>query len=240
MKALIFAAGRGERMRPLSDRTPKPLLTAGGRMLIEWQIGALVAAGIRELVINTAHHPRLIEDTLGNGKRYGAHIAYSREGQRAEDALETLGGIVHALPLLGQGPLGAPFIVVSGDIVTSFDYGSLHAAASRIEAGERDAHFVLVDNPSYHAQGDMGLEGSVATMRPPWLTYANIAVFAPRVFTGQNSARKRLFPWAFVLVEQERASAERFEGRWYNVGTPQELASLDMELRNHPLTSAPV
>jgi MurNAc alpha-1-phosphate uridylyltransferase len=236
MKALIFAAGRGERMRPLSDQTPKPLLVAGGRRLIEWQIAALVAAGIRELVVNTAHHGGLIEDTLGSGERYGARIAYSREGERAEDALETLGGIVHALPLLGP----RAFAVVSGDIVTCFDYGGLHSAAARIEAGERDAHFVLVDNPSYHAQGDMGLEGSVATMRPPWLTYANIAVFSPRAFAGQSTARKRLFPWAFGLVEQHRASAERFGGRWYNVGTPQDLASLDVELRNNPLTSAPL
>src|SRR5438132_1228825 len=144
MKALIFAAGRGERMRPLSDRTPKPLLVAGGRMLIEWQITALVAAGIRELVINT----------------------------------------------------------------------------------------------SYHAQGDMGIEGPLATMRPPRLTYANIAVFAPRVFAGQSSGRKRLFPWAFGLVEQQRASAERFRGRWYNVGTPQDLAALDMELHGNPLAGA--
>ncbi len=121
MKALIFAAGRGERMRPLSDRIPKPLLAAGGRMLIEWQIAALVGAGIRELVINTAHHARLIEDTLGDGSRYNARIRYSREGERAEDALETLGGIVHALALLGQ----APFVAVSGDIVTAFDYRNL-------------------------------------------------------------------------------------------------------------------
>ena len=240
MKALIFAAGRGERMRPLSDHTPKPLLAAGGRGLIEWQIAALVAAGIRELVINTAHHARLIEDTLGNGERYGARISYSREGDRAEDALETLGGIVHALPLLGQTPFAAPFAVVSGDIVTDFDYRSLRAPAARIEAGERDAHFVLVDNPSYHAQGDMGLEGSAATMRPPLLTYANIAVFAPRVFAAQGAGRKRLFPWAFGLVEQQRASAERFDGRWYNVGTPQDLAALDATLRSDPLTSAPV
>jgi len=234
MKALIFAAGRGERMRPLSDRTPKPLLVAGGRMLIEWQITALVAAGIRELVINTAHHAKLIEETLGNGARYSAHISYSHEGERAEDALETLGGIVHALPLLGQ----APFAAVSGDIVTDFDYASLRSPAARIEGGERDAHFVLVDNPSYHAQGDMGIEGPLATMRPPRLTYANIAVFAPRVFAGQTSGRKRLFPWAFGLVEQQRASAERFGGRWYNVGTPQDLAALDMELQGNPLAGA--
>ncbi|HEX4585834.1 MAG TPA: nucleotidyltransferase family protein [Burkholderiaceae bacterium] len=235
MKALIFAAGRGERMRPLSDRTPKPLLMAGGRMLIEWQIDALVAAGIRELVINTAHQARLIESTIGDGSRYNASIRYSREGERAEDALETLGGIVHALALLGQ----APFAAVSGDIVTAFDYRSLNAPARRIEAGEHDAHFVLVDNPPYHRQGDMGLDGSLATMQPPRLTYANIAVLAPRLFAGIGSGRKRLFPWAFELVERQRASAERFAGRWYNVGTPEDLAALDLELQRHPLTPQP-
>jgi MurNAc alpha-1-phosphate uridylyltransferase len=231
MRALIFAAGRGERMRPLSDRTPKPLLQAGGRMLIEWQIGALVAAGIRELVINTAHHAALIEDTLGDGSRHGARIRYSREGERAEQALETLGGIVRALPLLGP----EPFAAVSGDIVTGFDYGRLHAAAAAIGAGERDAHFVLVDNPPYHPQGDMGLQGAAATMRKPWLTYANVAVFAPRVFEGLGEGRQRLFPWAFGLVERQRAGAERFAGRWHNVGTPADLAALDRELQRDPL-----
>jgi len=232
VRALIFAAGRGERMRPLSDQVPKPLLVAGGRMLIEWQIAALVAAGIRDIVINTAHHARLIEQTLGDGMRYDARIRYSREGERAEDALETLGGIVHALPLLGP----APFVALSGDIVSSFDYTSLRAHAARIQAAERDAHLVLVDNPPYHRGGDLGLEGADATMSPPLLTYANIGVFAPRLFAGQSSARKRLFPWAFEAVERGRVSAERFEGRWYNVGTPQDLADLDRELQSAPLS----
>jgi MurNAc alpha-1-phosphate uridylyltransferase len=235
MKALIFAAGRGERMRPLSDRIPKPLLQAGGRMLIEWQIAALAAAGIRDLVINTAHQARLIERTLGDGSRHGVTIRYSHEGDAAEDALETLGGIVHALPLLGH----APFVTVSGDIVCGFDYATLREPAARIEAGERDAHFVLVDNPPYHPHGDMGLEGSEATMRQPWLTYANIALFAPRAFAGLGSGRERLFPWAFQLVERSRASAERFAGRWYNVGTPEDLAVLDQELRRAPLAIGP-
>ena len=232
MKALIFAAGRGERMRPLSDRTPKPLLAAGGRMLIEWQIAALVAAGFRDLVINTAHQAAMIESTLGDGSRYGARIRYSREGERAEQALETLGGIVRALPLLGPGP----FAAVSGDIVTGFDYRRLYAASGPIEAGQCDAHFILVDNPPYHLQGDMGLQGSMATMRKPWLTYANIAVFAARAFEGLGDGRQRLFPWAFGLVERERVGAERFTGRWYNVGTPDDLAALDRELRRSPLT----
>lgn len=232
MKALIFAAGRGERMRPLSDRTPKPLLEAGGRMLIEWQIAALAAAGIRDLVINTAHQARLIERTLGDGSRYGVALRYSHEGDTAEDALETLGGIVHALPLLGQ----ASFAVVSGDVVCEFDYAGLHGHAERIDAGQYDAHFVLVDNPPYHPRGDMGLAGSTATMRPPWMTYANIALFAPRAFEQIAGGRRPLFPWAFQLVERQRASAERFGGRWYNVGTPQDLGGLDLELRSHPLT----
>jgi MurNAc alpha-1-phosphate uridylyltransferase len=235
MKALIFAAGRGERMRPLSDRTPKPLLMAGGRMLVEWQIAALVAAGIRDLVINTAHHAKLIERTLGDGSRYNARIQYSREGERAEDALETLGGIVHARALLGPGP----FVAVSGDIATAFDYRSLDAPAARIEAGERDAHFVLVDNPPFHPRGDMGLQGSLATMQAPWLTYANIAVLSARAFAGVGAGRERLFPWAFGLVERQRASAERFAGRWYNVGTPDDLAALDLELRRSPLIDSP-
>jgi MurNAc alpha-1-phosphate uridylyltransferase len=231
MKALIFAAGRGERMRPLSDATPKPLLAAGGRMLIEWQIAALAAAGIRELVINTAHHAEQIERTIGDGSRYNARIRYSREGERAEDALETLGGIVRALALLGPGP----FAAVSGDIVSSYDYRQLEAPAARIEAGERDAHFVLVGNPTYHPKGDMGLQGRLATMQAPLLTYANIAVFSPRVFAGQDAGRKPLFPWAFGLVERQRVSAERFDGRWYNVGTPDDLAALDLELQRNPL-----
>jgi N-acetyl-alpha-D-muramate 1-phosphate uridylyltransferase len=231
MKALIFAAGRGERMRPLSDQTPKPLLVAGGRMLIEWQISGLVSAGIGELVINTAHHAGLIEHRLGDGARYGVRIQYSREGERAEDALETLGGIIHALPLLGS----SSFVVVSGDVVTGFDYGSLRAPAAQIEAGQYDAHFVLVDNPPYHSQGDMGLQGSLATMREPRLTYGNIAVFATRLFAGESAGRRPLFPWAFGLVEQQRVSAQRFGGRWYNVGTPQDLAALDRELITHPL-----
>jgi MurNAc alpha-1-phosphate uridylyltransferase len=231
MIALIFAAGRGERMRPLSDRIPKPLLMAGGRMLIEWQIAALAAAGFDELVINTAHRAQLIESTLGDGSRYGVRIRYSREGEQAEDALETLGGIVRALPLLGE----APFAVLSGDIVSTFDYRSLRAPAERIDAGQRDAHFVLVDNPPYHPQGDMGLDGADATMLTPWLTYANIGVFAPRLFAGLSQGRQRLFPWAFGLVDRQRASAERFAGRWYNVGTPDDLAALDRELQRAPL-----
>ncbi|HXF47587.1 MAG TPA: sugar phosphate nucleotidyltransferase, partial [Burkholderiaceae bacterium] len=138
MRALIFAAGRGERMRPLSDRTAKPLLRAGGRLLIEYQIEALVRAGIRELVINLAHLADSFAPLLGDGSAYGARIVYSREGDAAEDALETLGGIVKARPLLGD----APFVAVSGDVVTDFDYRRLAAHAQAIALGAADAHLV--------------------------------------------------------------------------------------------------
>ena len=226
MKALLFAAGRGERMRPLSDTTAKPLLRAGGRRLIEWQIEALVRAGVREIVVNTAHLAQQIEDTLGDGSRYGTRLTYSREGERAEEALETLGGIVKALPLLGT----APFIAVSGDIVTDFDYSSLAPALGAIARGEADAHLVLVDNPPFHAAGDMGLASGRIRMHRPYLTYGNIGVFSPALFAGLRVERAKLFPWLFGFAEQGRVSGEHYRGRWHNVGTPAELDALDAAL----------
>jgi MurNAc alpha-1-phosphate uridylyltransferase len=237
MRALLLAAGRGERMRPLTDTVAKPLLALAGRRLIEWQIAALVRAGITELVINTAHLAEQIEAELGDGMRYGAHISYSREGTQAQHALETLGGIVHALPRLGS----QPFLVVSSDIITDFDYATLRTAAAAIDRGEADAHLVLVDNPPYHRQGDMGMslaavpqavagKGTApggrlgrATRQPPLYTYANIGVMAPRLFAGRGTQREKLFPWLFTAVTQGRVSAEHWPGRWWNVGTPQDL-----------------
>jgi N-acetyl-alpha-D-muramate 1-phosphate uridylyltransferase len=231
MRALILAAGRGERMRPLTDNVPKPLLAAGGRRLIEWQIGALAAAGIRELVINTAHLPDQFESVLGTGKGLGVSIAYSREGDRAEDALETLGGIVRALPLLGD----APFVVASGDIVSSFDYATLRPRAAALAQGAADAHLVLVDNPLFHARGDMGLvDGRIAPDAAERLTYANIGVFAPRLFERLPQQRARLFPWLYTAAHAGRVTGEHFCGRWHNVGTPRELARLDAELQAQP------
>lgn len=235
MKALILAAGRGERMRPLSDATAKPLLKAGGRRLIEWQVEALVRAGVREIVINTAHLAQQIEDTLGDGRRYGTRFAYSREGERAEDALETLGGIVRALPLLGA----APFIAVSADIVTDFDYRALAAPLAAIARGAADAHLVLVDNPTFHPDGDMGLRDGRITRGRPWLTYANIGIFAPELFAGLAPRRARLFPWLYAFADRGRVSGEHFRGRWHNVGTPAELAALDADLRQAAAGAAP-
>ena len=226
MKALLFAAGRGERMRPRSDTTAKPLLRAGGRRLIEWQIEALVRAGVREIVVNTAHLAQQIEDTLGDGARYAVKLRYSREGERADDALETLGGIVQALPLLGA----APFIAASSDIVTDFDYAALAQPLAAIARGDADAHLVLVDNPPFHAAGDMGLADGRIRMQRPYLTYGNIGIFSPALFDGLPPGRARLFPWLFSFVEQGRVSGEHFRGRWHNVGTPAELDALDADL----------
>jgi MurNAc alpha-1-phosphate uridylyltransferase len=224
-RALILAAGRGERLRPLTDALPKPLLAVGGRALIEWQVLRLAAGGFDEIVVNHAHLGEMIERALGDGARFGVRIRYSPESP----ALETAGGIARALPMLE----GAPFAAVSADIHTSFDYGSL---APRIEAIARDradcvAHFVLVDNPPWHAQGDMGLAAGRVTRDGTRLTYGNIAVFHPRIFRDiAPGTRLKLFPWMYRFVEEGRVTGERHSGPWDNVGTAEQLAALDRRL----------
>ena len=225
MRALILAAGRGERLRPLTDTVPKPLLMAGGRSLVDWQIESLVRAGFTDLVVNHAHFGAMIEGALGDGTRYGARIRYSAESP----ALETAGGIARALPLLE----GEPFALVSSDIHTEFDYAGLRAPLEAIarDAGSRIAHFVLVDNPSWHAGGDMGLDRGLVTRAGPHLTYGNIAVFHPAIFREiAPDSRLKLFPWAYRFVEEGRVTGEHYRGSWDNVGTPQQLAALDGRL----------
>lgn len=224
--ALILAAGRGERLRPLTDRIPKPLLPVGGKPLIEWQVGKLVTAGFRDIVVNHAHLGAQIEQALGDGARFGARIRYSPEAP----ALETAGGVAQALPLLGD----APFVVVSADIHTDFPYAMLHPRIEAISAaGTALAHFVLVDNPPWHATGDMGLADGRITREKPWLTYGNIAVFHPDVFTGvARGTWLKLFPWMYRLVDAGRVTGERFDGAWDNIGTPEQLEALDRRLRS--------
>jgi MurNAc alpha-1-phosphate uridylyltransferase len=223
--AIILAAGRGERLRPLTDHVPKPLLPVGGRPLIEWQIERLARAGFCDLVINHAHLGAQIEAALGDGRRFGARIRYSPEAP----ALETAGGIVQALPLLAD----APFLVVSGDIHTEFDFTSLVA---RIDALARApeaqaAHLVLVDNPPWHAAGDMGLAGGRITRQGARLTYGNIAVFHPALFEGiAPNTWLKLFPWLYQFVDAGRVSGEHYRGPWDNVGTAEQLATLDRRL----------
>ena len=223
--ALILAAGRGERMRPLSDVTPKPLLEAGGRTLIDWQLSRLASAGIRRIVINHAHLGERLEAAVGDGSRWGVRVEWSREGT----ALETAGGIAKALSLLG----GDPFVVVSGDIHTDYDYSRLEAVSRDIarDPGRRAAHFVLVANPPWHPLGDMGLQGGLVRREGPLHTYANIAVFHPALFAGiAPGTHLRLFPWAYRFVDEGRVTGELFEGAWDNVGTPEQLAELDRRL----------
>lgn len=225
--ALILSAGRGERMRPLTDTTPKPLLRAGGKHLIEWQIAALAAAGVRQIVVNTAHLPDQFDPALGDGQRYGVALTCVREGEYAEDALETLGGIVNALPKLGN----TPFIVTSGDVVTDYPYQRLTAISEGLHRGDADAHLVLVENPPFHVRGDMALiNGRIDPDAAPRLTYANIGVFAPRLFGAVSARRAALFPWLYDAARERRVSGEIYSGQWWNAGTPEDLAQLDAEL----------
>jgi MurNAc alpha-1-phosphate uridylyltransferase len=232
MKAIILAAGRGERMRPLSDTTPKPLLKVRGRPLIEWHLLALARAGVREVVINTAWLEQQIVDTLGDGTRYGVAIRYSLEGRDHGGALETAGGIATALPWLVDGDTDC-FWVVSGDVfVPGFVYEP--AVAQRFAAGDRLAHLWLVPNPPYHARGDFGLAADglgLADGPGPdgrtW-TYANIALVRAALVTGIAAGQKAaLGPLLFAGMRERRITCEVLDGTWANVGTPAELAALN-------------
>jgi N-acetyl-alpha-D-muramate 1-phosphate uridylyltransferase len=220
MRAMILAAGRGERMRPLTDTVPKPLLKVGGKPLIQYHIEALASAGIRDIVINLAWQGALIRAALADGQQFGVRIHYSEE---EAGALETGGGVFKALPLLGA----AAFVVVSGDVWTDFP---LAACAERLAAHDM-AHFVLVPNPQFHAHGDFGLsEGRVLDAAPRY-TYANIGVFRREFFAECTGGRFALAPLMFEWSRRGRVSGELYAGRWRNVGTPAQLAELDVELR---------
>lgn len=221
MKALILAAGRGERMRPLTDSMPKPLLQAGGRALIEHTIAALARAGITELVINHAHLGAQIEKRLGDGSGYGVHIEYSPE---PEGALDTGGGILHALPRLGD----APFLVVNGDIWTDFPFSSVQRDFNSL------AHLVLVDNPPHHPNGDFYLrDGRVQTSgRGPRLTFSGIGVYSPRLFSDCDPGVFPLIPLLRGAMERGEVSGEQYRGLWFDIGTPDRLAALDRRLKD--------
>lgn len=224
MKAMILAAGRGERMRPLTDRTPKPLLQVGGKPLIGWTIERLARAGITELVINHAHLGAQLESALGDGRSFGVSIAYSAEG----DALETAGGIAFALPLLGE----RPFIIVNGDVYSEFDFAPLAAKAAQL--GEDEAHIVLVDNPDHHPHGDFGLQSRdrVAEVEPR-LTYSGIGLYRPTLFDAVVRGHKaRLAPLLRAAMAQGRLGGEHYRGIWLDVGTVDRLHALDRALRD--------
>lgn len=220
MRAMILAAGRGERMRPLTDEIPKPLLKAGGKPLMQYHIEALAAAGVREIVVNLAWKGALIRDTFGDGAALGVRILYSDEG---DAALETGGGVFKALPMLGVGP----FLLVSGDIWTDFD---LSRCAGRLAAHDV-AHFVLVPNPPFHQHGDFSLvDGRLTESGGSRYTYANIGVFRPEFFGGCAPGKFPIAPLMYEWIRRGRVSAELHEGRWRNIGAPAQLAELDREL----------
>jgi len=228
--AMIFAAGRGERMRPLTDTCPKPLLEVGGKPLIVWQLERLARAGFETIVINHAWLGERIEAALGDGSRWGVRIAYSAEGA----ALETAGGIAQALPLLEEDGAPAVFAAVSGDVYCDFDYERLAAPAARLAATEDPGmHLVMVPNPSFHPEGDFALvDGILSLDGSPRYTFGNIGLYDTRMFRGLAPGERRaLRPYYRETLAAGRASGEVFDGLWENVGTPVQLDALDRRLR---------
>jgi MurNAc alpha-1-phosphate uridylyltransferase len=226
MKVFILAAGRGIRLRPLTDTLPKPLLAAGGKPLIVWHLERLAACGFEDIIINHAHLGQKIEAALGDGRRFGVDIRYSPE---PPGALETAGGIAKALPLLGDDS----FLVVNGDIFCDWDFSRAHALAAR------HAHLVLVDNPREHAGGDFCLDGETARYAVDatgtTLTYAGIGVFSPRFFADVPAgAVMKMRPLLDAAIGQRIVTGEHHQGRWVDVGTPERLAELDRELNMSP------
>ena len=219
MKAMILAAGKGERLRPLTLHTPKPLVRAGGVPLIEFHVRALAAAGFRDLVINHAWLGQQIEDYLGDGSRFGVRIAYSAEGE----PLETGGGIFRALPLLGK----EPFLVVNGDIWTDYAFAQLDKPLTGL------AHLVLTDNPEHHTGGDFLLrDGQLSDDAGDGarLTYSGIAVLSPALFAGCSDGPFKLAPLLRQAMAAGAVSGEHFQGRWVDVGTHERLADVERQL----------
>ncbi|ATZ67199.1 NTP transferase domain-containing protein [Acinetobacter haemolyticus] len=224
MKAMILAAGLGNRMRPLTLHTPKPLLEVGGKPLIVWHIEKLQKVGVTEIVINTAWLGDKLVAALGDGSQFGVTILWSHEGE----GLETAGGIINALPLLGD----QPFILVNGDVWTTMDFASL----LDVKLGTKQAHLVLVDNPPQHLKGDFILSNNMAytfdqEQCGEALTYSGVAVLAPQMFIGLESGKRPLAPLLKEAMLEQQVSAEKMQGIWVDVGTPERLQQLDQQIQ---------
>lgn len=222
MKAMILAAGRGERLRPLTDNTPKPLLQAGPKRLIEYLIDNLVVAGFEDLVINYAHLGRQFPQTLGDGSRYSARIQYSPE---LEGGLETAGGIIKALPLLGN----SPFLVVNGDIWTDFDFAGLNNFDLDADAL---CHLVLVQNPLHNPTGDFGLDSAgrlTAATQDKW-TFSGIGIYRPEMFAGLSHGKRALKPLFDRAIAAGKISGQLYHGDWSDIGTVERLEDLEKQL----------
>ena len=218
MKAMILAAGRGERLRPLTDTTPKPLIEVGGCSLLDHHLAALAGAGFTEVVINLAWLGEHIRTAIGDGSHHGLHVHYSDEGSQA---LETAGGIVRALPLLGEGP----FAVINGDIWTDYPRARLQPP----EPGDL-ARLVLVDNPAHNPDGDFALAGNrVRADGSPRLTFAGIGVYTPELFRDLADGVAALGPLLRAAAQANRVAGDYYAGRWHDVGLPERLATLRAE-----------
>jgi len=231
MKTMILAAGRGERMRPLTDHTPKPLLEAGGKPLIVWHLERLAAAGLREIVINHAWLGDRLEAALGDGRRWGVRITWSPE---PAGGLETAGGIAQALPWLDSDP----FLVINGDVWCDWDPGQARDLARAMPTHDL-AWLLLVDNPSHHPEGDFWLADHTAfdappasTQGAPRLTFSGIGLYRPELLAGmKRGSAARLAPLLRQAMGEGRVRANQHGGIWVDVGTPERLAALDRDLR---------
>jgi MurNAc alpha-1-phosphate uridylyltransferase len=222
MKAMLLAAGRGERLRPLTDTVPKALVEAGGKPLIGWHLERLAKAGFREAVVNLSHLGERIAETLGDGRSYGLQLRYSREPER----LETAGGIANALPLLGR----EPFLLVNADVYCEVDFAHLRT----LRLGERLAHLVLVPNPPHKLKGDFSLrDGLVVGDDPaPRYTYAGVALLDPALVAPVKPGEKApLAPLLYDAARRKRLGGELYEGLWQDVGTIERLAELEAHLK---------
>ena len=235
-KALVLAAGRGKRLRPFTDTIPKPLLPVGSHRLVDWQIAGLKRAGVTELVMNTAHLADQFECLPEQLARFGVTLRLSREGDREEHALESLGGVVKALPLLTDGE--EPFLIVAGDVVHDFPFNRLLAHRQSLIDGEKDVHLVAVPNPSYHQRGDMTVmpDASVKPGAGPH-TYGCLMLVAPRIFAELKTERLALFPWLWRFARNGRMTAEVWDGFWANVGDPEQYADLIADASRHAMAS---
>lgn len=227
---MILAAGRGERMRPLTDTVPKPLLKVGDHALIEYHLRNLAQAGFENIVINHAYLGEMIESTLGNGACYGVNITYSPE----PEVLETAGGIANALPLLVEETQSQPFLVVNADIYCEIDYTLCLSVLQmmRSDSGHKLAHLVLVDNPEHHADGDFALNnGLVCLDGNQKLTFSGIGIYRPEFFAGvRPGVPTKLAPILRAAMQEKEVSGEYFTGSWVDVGTPERLEMLDRQL----------
>ncbi len=220
MKCMILAAGLGTRMRPLTDHTPKPLLEVGGIPLIVWHIERLAHDGFKEIIINIAHLGYKIEEALGNGSEWGVHIRYSDEQE--EGCLESAGGIIKALPLLGE----ETFLVVNGDIFTDYDFDASNTLPEGILA-----HLVLVPNPEHNPEGDFALlEGKVVDAKA--YTFAGIGYYSPKLFEDVPYEKSSIVPLLKAAMKEGKVTGELYEGEWLDIGTPQRLELLNAQLMN--------